>query len=80
MDLLTIPKPPEEVLIDFQRIARRWDSHAIVVEEQLKRAGIPIIEIPQKPKLGCRFSDLLKFEEHLRQAKAAKNATKRKDQ
>ena len=76
MELLTIPKAPEEVLLDLQRIARRWDSHTIVVEEQLKRGGVEIIEIPQRPKRGCRLSDLLAFEERLRQGKTAKNVTK----
>ena len=72
MPTLTLPKPPEEVLLDFHRIARRWNSHRVVVEERLKRAGIEIVEIAQKPKHGCRLSDLLSYEAKMRREQKCK--------
>ena len=66
MPVLTLPKAPEEVLLDFYRIARRWNSHKIAVEERLKRDGIEIVEVPQPARRGCRLSDLLAYEAKMR--------------
>jgi hypothetical protein len=64
----TPPKPPEEVLIVLPTVARRWDSRTEAVETVLQRAGVQIIDVPQRPKKGVRLSDLLAFEANWRLA------------
>ena len=58
----TPPKPPEHVIVLLQSIARRWDSQSAVIENVLRENDVEILDVPQKPRKGCRLSDLLAFE------------------
>jgi hypothetical protein len=56
------PKPPEHVLVLLHSIARRWDSRTEAVETVLRANNIEIVDVPQRPRKGCRLSDLMVFE------------------
>jgi hypothetical protein len=58
----TPPKPPEHILVTLQVIARRWDSYSAAVEKVLRENDVEILDVPQRPRKGCRLSDLLSFE------------------
>jgi hypothetical protein len=73
MSLISPPEPPDQVVLDLHKVGRRWGGvDAFTAEAELQRAGIVLVEIPQKPKKGVRLSDLLQFEEHWRQAEIEK--------
>jgi hypothetical protein len=69
MSLISPPEPPDRIVLDLQKVGRRWSGvDALTVEAELKRAGIELVDIARKPKKGVRLSDLLAFEEQWRQA------------
>jgi hypothetical protein len=73
MSVISPPEPPDRVVLDLQKVGRRWGGlDALTAEAELQRAGIVLVDIPQKPKKGVRLSDLLEFEEQWRQAEAEK--------
>jgi hypothetical protein len=74
MEAPVLPPPPEETILDFYKVARRWKSAPIVVESQLEKAGIEFVPVPQKLKKGVRLSDLLEFERHWRQTESERQA------
>lgn len=74
MTRISIPDPPETVVLDFYKIARRWKADLLTVEAELQQAGTEIIDIPQPPKKGVKLSELLRFEAQRREALASRNA------
>src|SRR5438477_3015874 len=71
MTLPPPPVPPEEEIWSILRIAKRWGIDAVLAEAHLHNAGFPSAEIPRKPTLGYRFSDVLSFEKRWREAEIA---------
>jgi hypothetical protein len=73
MNAILPPEPPDRIVLDLQKIGRRWGGvDALSAEAELRRAGIELVDIPQKPKKGVRLSDLLVFEECWRQSEIEK--------
>jgi hypothetical protein len=80
MSLISPPEPPDRIVLDLQKVARRWRGvDAPTVEVELHRAGIELVDIPQKPKKGVRLSDLLAFEERWRQAELEREKRREAD-
>ncbi len=72
MEPPVLPKPPDETLVDFHAVGRRWNTHSVIAEKTLSQSGVPFFDIPQKPKRGVRLSDLLAFEQQWRENEAAR--------
>jgi hypothetical protein len=59
--------PPEEPALTIERISARWRLPACFARIELKRAGIKLIKIPRKPIDGAKLSDVLAFEQQVRE-------------
>jgi hypothetical protein len=80
MSLISPPEPPERIVLDLQKVGRRWQGvDALTVEAELERAGVELVSVPQKPKKGVRLSDLLAFEEQWRQAELEREKQREAD-
>lgn len=80
MSLISPPEPPDRIILDLQKVARRWQGVNVpTVEAELQRGGVEIVDIPQKPKKGVRLSDLLAFEERWRQAEIEREKRREAD-
>jgi hypothetical protein len=67
--IISPPEPPEKIVVDLRKILPRWPGSDLpTIEEVLTKAGVELVEIPQKPRKGVRLSDLLAFEERWREA------------
>jgi len=60
------PIPIEERKVSFDQIGARWRTPAAIARFELEKAGVPVVDVEQKPRKGVRFSDLLAFEAKLR--------------
>ena len=79
MQLPSPPKPPEEEIWPIPRIAKRWSVDSILAEAELHNAGFPAENIPRKPAVGYRFSDVLAFEQRWREAESAREKKRAQD-
>jgi hypothetical protein len=79
MTLPPPPVPPEEEIWSILRIAKRWGIDAVLAEAELQNAGFPSAEIPRKPAIGYRFSDVLAFEKRWREAEIARAKKREED-
>jgi hypothetical protein len=69
MPPIRIPDPPipvEQQRISLERIARRWRRPVSHVRILLLQAGVPLINVPRSPTEGVKLTDLLAYEEELR--------------
>jgi hypothetical protein len=62
-----IVQVPEEPKLTIERLSQRWRLPAYFVRYELKRAGIRLIQVPRKPVDGARLSDVLAFEQQVRE-------------
>jgi hypothetical protein len=73
------PIPIEERKISFDQIGARWRTPAAIAKFELEKAGVPIVDVEQKPRKGVLFRDLLAFEAKLRaQVNQGENQLSRK--
>jgi hypothetical protein len=75
MEQITLPDELDKsTVLPILKIAKRWDTLKEVAEGVLKNAGVELIQLPQRPRLGVRLRDLLDFEERLRADRAKEKA------
>jgi hypothetical protein len=65
------PVPVERQALSFQQVSHRWETKLSIARSILRKAGIPVVYVPQKPVEGVRLADLLNFEAQMRARKEA---------
>jgi hypothetical protein len=64
-----LPKPTvpvEERKLSLNQVGARWRTPTAIVRFELEKAGVPFVDVEQKPRKGVRLADLLAYEAKLR--------------
>jgi hypothetical protein len=61
------PPPFKEEKLTIERLTHRWRRPAFWVRHELKQAGIRLVPVRRKPADGARLSDVLAFEQQVRE-------------
>jgi hypothetical protein len=65
------PVPVERQALSFQQVGHRWKTRQSIAKGVLRKTGIPVVYVPQKPLEGVKLTDLLAFEARMRARKEA---------
>lgn len=61
------PVPIEARALSYEQVGKRWKTRGSIARLKLKNAGIPVVYVPRLPVEGVKLSDLLRYEEMIRQ-------------
>lgn len=61
------PVPVEHQALSFEQVSQRWKTRLSIARLKLKKAGVPIVFVSRQPVEGVRMTDLLKYEEEMRE-------------
>jgi hypothetical protein len=61
-----LPVPVEERKLSLSQVGARWRTPTAIARLELEKAGVPFVDVEQKPRKGVRLSDLLAYEARLR--------------
>jgi hypothetical protein len=63
------PIPPQKRRLTYSQVGARWRVPSLIARHALEEAGVPSVEVEQRPRRGVRLGDLLKFEAAVRSGK-----------